>query len=151
MFWWVSLWTVGTFIKSLFYSLKRNSVIPAHKFFLPSSNHINCYVNRCLLHQSLLHLRTQIFLSSYASGLKESSFDVTKEHCMPSGWEWKSVRLLCLHAPRNKEKRPRRASMLQVLVWSLMELFVLVKLTPFPKAHTFCQCLPYNYDKDNSI
>lgn len=48
-----------------------------------------------------------------------------------------SVMLLCLHAPRNREKRPRRASMLQVLVWSLTELFVLVKLIPFPKAHTF--------------
>ena len=48
-----------------------------------------------------------------------------------------SVRLLCLHAPRNRENRPRRVSMLQVLVWSLMELFILIKLIPFPKAHTF--------------
>lgn len=34
---------------------------------------------------------TQIFLSSYASGLKEVSFDVTEEHFMPSGSEQKGT------------------------------------------------------------
>lgn len=60
-------------------STTENSFIPAHEFFFPSSNYINGYINICLLHQS-----TSLG-NSYASGLKESSFDVTKEHFMPSG------------------------------------------------------------------
>lgn len=46
-----------------------------------------------------------------------------------------SVRFLCLHAPRNREKRPRRQNTSQALTWSLTKLFILVKLIPFPNIH----------------
>lgn len=46
-----------------------------------------------------------------------------------------SVRFLCLHAPRNREKRPRRQTTSQALTWSLTKLFILVKLIPFPNIH----------------
>lgn len=35
-----------------------------------------------------------------------------------------SVRFLCLHAPRNREKRPRRQNTSQALTWSLTKLFI---------------------------
>lgn len=144
MFWWLFLNNWNFRISDCSAALK-GFCQTSPQVLLPNSNYINCYINRCLLHQNLLHLGTQIFLSLYASGWKKKSFDVAKEHFMLSGCGQKGSHQsdsFAFMRQRTEKKDPEGRAHHQPWLSPLTDLFILAKLIPFPNIHTSI-CISY--------
>lgn len=81
-------------------------------------------------------LGTAVFLSSYASGLKETLFELPRNVFI----QWcvqKSGHIQAPFACRPQVTgRKDSEDTLQALAWSHVEISILVKLIPFPKVHT---------------